>query len=427
MQKAMQSELATLTGPDRSLSFTERQERRLDRLLTGVANLEGKAVTALLIRKEAQTMSQIMTAFSAITHWNCNPEHLHNYISINLREMRDSGFVIYEKNFIGQKMGYRISKSGIAYAQPVAMLALAAGDKYNIALPEMLGQSSSAGKSSAPMNRFKILARIYAKEARIAELAEITKVSNVSTNLDVLMKIGLLEYDTIGRDVHWSGYTWVDGKKPTEVPQIGKFNGALQAVAVHLSEVGSGDRNTVAKYLIDSGKRTGELKYRAYEGSEILTYLKRWGFVVPKSDLNIRRKSHVKITMKGKGVCEAFIFPTAAVVSESMAFRDMTDGLGVHASSEDRFAELAARGIARGLSKTGTANRRSEEEQILRISKFLRMMPERKARPKEIMLRLGKGAYDYLGRMVQRGALLRDDLGGEVWYGLKGGQNTPAA
>lgn len=423
----MHSGLSTMTGQDRSLRFTERQERRLDRLLTGVANLEAKAITALLLRKEPQTMAQVMTAFEAVTKRPWNQENLHNYVSLHLREMRDCGFVTYEKNFVGQKMGYRISKSGIAYAQPVAMLALAAGDKYNIALPEMLGQSSSAGKSSAPMNRFKILARIYAKDARISELAEITKVSNVSTNLDVLMKIGLLEYDTVGRDVHWSGYTWINGKKPTDVPQIGKFNGALKAVAVHLSEVGSGDRNTVAKYLIDSGKRTGELKYRAYEGSEILNYLKRWGFVMPKSDLNIRRKSHVRITMKGKGVCEAFVFPTAAVVLDSMAFRDMTEGLGAHASSEDRFAELAARGIGRGLAKTATANRRTEGQQMLRISKFLRVMPERKARPKEIMQALGKGAYDYLGRMVQRGALLRNDLGGKVWYGLKGGQEAPAA
>jgi DNA-binding PadR family transcriptional regulator len=369
----------------------------------------------LLLRKDKQRLETVNDSFAKLTKEVWGPRNPNTYFGYLLEQMAESGFVDYNSYMARGSRGYRITSKGVHYAQPLAVFALESSRSNGFSMYQLLGQSATNGSSGSPLNRIKMLAYLAERDAKIMELCHLTGLGNIIPHLRALSSMGLLEFDTIGKDVRWSSYQWVEGKRPEDAAPFRSLNGLVKEVASYLSKMGEGNRNSISEYLVAQGKWRGEQKHAAFTVSDILQHLKRSGFVTSKTEIDAEHRSHVKITAKGRELYGAFVSPLIHSVRYGTGLSLMSKRMDVVLSDESRFSALAISGVEAHIAVAPQANTKDPETQMDRVYRYLTNSASG-VRANTLINDLGRGAFNYLKKMMEAGWVTRTEAKGSVVY-----------
>lgn len=118
---------------------------------------------------------------------------------------------------------WKISEAGKKYGKPIAAFTLKWAVDNNISMHSILGSSNSAGATSGPFNRIRIIRELELKKGK--READISNALNLNRNvvgehLRALERISFVKYEHVSPNQrNWSKYIWVKGKNLMSVAE----------------------------------------------------------------------------------------------------------------------------------------------------------------------------------------------------------------
>lgn len=270
---------------------------------------------------------------------------------------------------------YRLTEAGKVYGRPIAAFALDYVFRTGRSMYQILGSTESHGKSRAPLNRVKILKELQKGKKRLVDLeTELDlKASGVKTHLLKLKDIGFVEFDSCeqpnkGRATF--SYSWVDGKKPSQVAPLTDYGNLSTTIAKKIAELGKSDPLEVSRVV--------GCNYS--NACRIISYLVKQGVVTPKK-WTVKAMSEAWLLPPGEKFLEEVSVPIEEALVDSPALQQMQNAY------EDLVASQRSREVCRYATITHNKvspykNKKEGEETRGRILAYLIQNPG--ARPIEI-------------------------------------------
>lgn len=313
---------------------------------------------------------------------------------------------LVERIFISKKGSnvphYRYTEDGIKY-KPIAQLSIKTAVENKKSMSEILGRTSSRGKTNSPYNTARILQELKKKDNfTLVELASNLGLSEqtVQNNLIRLKKAGIVIYDSLSTEESgWSKYKWIGEKSLEDIVPIKRRPCLTREVALEMQE----KENFDTKYLT---KAFG--KNNASAISKILSSLEKQKFIEPVGELGGLKRSNASITEKGRSL----IF---------FELLEKNDFSGVNKEIEIfNDNSIYRRYITEAFKlyeKVSMAFKRVPKED--NKNAVLSMLKNQSLRAKQIDEKLGKKAGVYLRELKDSGEIETEKKGIAVFYSLK--------
>jgi DNA-binding PadR family transcriptional regulator len=317
-------------------------------------------------------------------------------------------------------VGFRLTKAGERYGQPIAAFLLEQSGKLPASLftlSKVFGATSSAGGETRPvLNRVKILEFLYQadyKEQGNVRETDISKQLNrkrndlVGGHLSYLNKLGLANYSFVLTEKRgFAKYRLLENAKREDVRTVITLRSLTQDVADLLFQLKRVDCNEIAERLKNkySGKNETSLRQAV---SRILSGLEKQGICKHESYVGGKILSQARITDVGKQVVENIILPIKQALSDD-------DDL---LSSWRRipWQNYAISAISKHKESSRFIESKSFKEWEDKCLSIISQNPG--LRPREIISILGRrNTSDLLRSLLDKGKVKRERKGCAVYY-----------
>ncbi|MBI2451970.1 helix-turn-helix transcriptional regulator [Candidatus Pacearchaeota archaeon] len=275
---------------------------------------------------------------------------------------RDTGEVEY--------IGYSLTEAGKTYGLPCAVLSLRYAVDNNISMFQILGSTASPGESRAPYNRIRILRELRnSEELREIDLKEALDLYGytVRNHLDGLVKIGFVEFDSVGAKTKGKyKFQWIKSKPLDKVEAVRHHTTLTRRVAECLANNDKAfDYNELSKVL-----RCGNVQ----NISTVLCGLERQGRVIRIFPWKAGElMSKVRILDNGRKFHDELYLPLTGLLSDSSLEVSRQEQETFRESQE--YANYIRRGIELYRRVSPNINKKSPEERIEEIKALLRNKP----------------------------------------------------
>lgn len=202
--------------------FPEDPEERLARTLL-VINTELKCATIECLSPTGKTSREIRSTYQQYFRpGDWVPSHA-TFAKLCHRTLVPTGYVA-EEEIEERGTTWRLTEAGERYAKPVARFTLTTSANMGISMYQILGQTSSPGKSSAPYNRVRILEELYFHDK--LRKKDLEEFGGVQYHLEALRDVGLISYDSISSES--SGWSTKNGPAESEShPMLARLGDSL--------------------------------------------------------------------------------------------------------------------------------------------------------------------------------------------------------
>lgn len=304
-----------------------------------------------------------------------------------------------------QVLGYSLTEAGRKYGVPIAEHVLKWVVDNDLSMYNVLGSTTSKGKTRSPENRVGILEALSTGEASEKELADfLDLLPHVALgSLIGLDKIGFVEFDSIGaKPKRFSKYVWIDGKNPEDVETIRGYATLTKKIAQEMSKGQELENNSLSKIV----------GYKYFSNvSSVLTGLEEQGFLRRTTPYQTKVSlSKAKILEPGQRFLEEVILPVQ---------KHLVDEAVLETDFGERDSEYVAKGIDIYRRVSPYINKVSPSERIQQIKNYL--LRNSGATSKEISGAIGLGVSGVLGYMGKMDGLRTEKEGHEVRYFLDNG------
>lgn len=317
----------------REKEFPQDPEKRFEALFAAIGNSEAKCLTLLCLSQNPLTGRDLRQKFleESSRVWNVNYLTLATYC---LRTLIPIGLVaeadILYYGATEYVTGFRLTKAGLKYGQPIAAFLLEQSAKLPNSLLKIFGPTSKGrGQTRSVINRVKILETLSRTKAprRKRDISQDLQMRLISSHLKHLANLGLVEYVSVNTEQEgFAPYVLCEGVQRKQVKIIKKDPNLTNQVADLLFKHKTVDVVSLAeelrkqyKYLLWKQKKKDSLKIRI---SNILTGLSRQKICRPILFIGGKIQSQAKITTEGKRVVEEILFPIreALVGNDNLLF-----------------------------------------------------------------------------------------------------------
>jgi hypothetical protein len=389
--------------------FPDDSDDRLEAIFCSV-NTESKsiAIACCLSPTEYRDEWDIYSRYKQWAGWPSYAQYFRQYMQQSLVPV---GMVAEEQLTISTtplkvQFGWALTPAGEEFGQPIAAAALAMSVRHNMSLTSVFSRVGSRYDNRAPGNTARILKAIGRGNDRMMDVSMAAGVDYAATqnNLTRLRHCGVINYEAVGSDTAgWAQYEWVEGRNLDEVPPLKRILTRTRRVAHELCSRGISNARDLTVALGYSDPQWV---------SPILVHLAALGFARPVRWIVAEHQSEISLTDRGRDwlrfVCD--VEDALAGGKALSRMRDILFGLdqsltckavelyskacpNAHPRSAKRVAQVLAF-ITDYTRQNGVGPRNKDFRSVLRI----------------------KNASQFLMALVQRGVLVRSQIGTETRY-----------
>lgn len=304
---------------------------------------------------------------------------------------------------------WKLTDAGRDYGRPCAVMALEFAVDNDISLYNILGNTSSKGKTRSPLNKIKILkALARGGEMNVNSISRLTDLypTSVLKSLKSFEKIDYVRFDSLGeakKDESLMTYRWVSGRKVEDVQQVDNMRNLTKRVSELLR-----NRKTMtlagAKNDLDA----------SYSGLLKVTLgLVRQGFAERTGGYGPEKKTRVTLKDDALKFLE-FVERTEDLLLSRCSANDREQIYLDFVNDEDRSSHYLRTAIGLYRNASPNINRRPIEETNDAIIDFLRRNPG--ARARDIFEHFNLSSGTHLSNLFKAKSLRKVKDGKEARY-----------
>lgn len=392
--------------------FPDDLEGRLNAVLN-VVNTELKTVTLLHLDDVPAEGSEIRARIREtvgqigyLPETNCFKQYCHQTF-FPIGTVAEE--TVRRENIEAVYPAYSLTEAGKRYGLPIAALALKFAVENQQSLFEILGSTSSSGKTRAPLNRVRILKLLAEREsATVTDLADEADLDNPSVlfSLRGLGEAGFVEYFSIGEIAKGKGiihYTFINGADIGKVKQVSTYKSSTKKAVKLLKQRRTITLPEAAAFLHVSYRTLAP----AYSGLVKQGFAKReHGFVGGK------KQSKARITNKGLKFLE-FESSIEKILSGEIPKREARE-IYLEVVNNLAYGKMTRKAIGLYRKISPAINRNSSEERCEQIRELLTRNPGLRA--VEINKLLGCEGFYHLTPLIKTRVLRKEKNGKETRY-----------